>query len=98
MSRPTISERVVARLREQHGLDLPADTHIRRLHSGWAMKAAGAWSWSLWSPTEPDKVSYGSQWAATDLLKCKHWQIDTPNRSTPDLAIEPCTDCRRGGL
>lgn len=91
----SVSSRVVARLRDQHGVDLPADTYVRRLYSGWAMKANGAWSWSLWSNTDPSdrNLIYGSQWPATQLLRCKDWQIDPPTRNTPDRAIEPCKGC-----
>lgn len=85
-------DRIRKRLAEQHDITLPADTVLVRSYAGWAMKAAGAWSWSLWSRDLPR--GYGAQIPATDLLKCRHWTIDT---STLDQSIDPCLRCLREG-
>ena len=94
--------KAIVRIRERmlvdHGIDLPVDTEIRRTHAGRAMKSAGAWSWSLWSPSSPRDANYGSHYPATELLKCRNWEIELDNYTSPDKSIDPCLRCQRGGL
>lgn len=90
-------EKIAARLFIHHDIVLPPDTELRRLGGGQWARAQGRWSWSLWSPTVPAQATYGSQYAATDLLKCQNWEVDTPRRITPDLSIWPCVACQQHG-
>lgn len=82
-------DRFRRRLADQHQIVLPPGTELRRTHAGWAMKAAGAWSWFLWSPDLPRGL--GAQIPATALLRCRHWTIDT---STFDRTIDLCPRCQ----
>jgi hypothetical protein len=91
-----VSDRVFARLFLAHGIALPKDTELRRLGGGQWARAHGRWSWALWSSSQPSQTIHGSQYPATELLKCKNWSIDQPNRVSEDLSIWPCNTCQKG--
>jgi hypothetical protein len=91
-------DRIRQRLLRVHGIDLPADTELRRTHAGRAMKSQGAWSWSLFSPSNARDANYGSHYPATDLLKCRNWEIELDNYTSPDKSIDPCVSCQHEGL
>lgn len=94
----TAIERISQRLAADHGIEIPEDTELRRLGGGQWARAQGRWSWSMWSPTSPTLAPYGSQYPATELLRCTAWEIDKPNRTSPDLSIWPCVTCQQHEL
>lgn len=94
----SVVEKIAKRLWEDHQIALPPDTELRRLGGGQWARAQGRWSWSLWSFVSPSQACYGSQYPATDLLRCKTWEIDKPNRFTPDLSIWPCVRCQQNSI
>ena len=47
----------------------PADLCIRRTYAGHQQRNAGAWSWCLWSDTEPKAANVGSQDPASDIAR-----------------------------
>jgi hypothetical protein len=52
----------------------PADTKPRRTYAGYWQRSAGAWSWWLFSQSEPhafNGLDIASQFAASDLARCK---------------------------
>lgn len=86
-------DKIRERLATEHNITLPDDTELHRSRAGRSGLATGQWSWSLWSITMRDGL--GSQWTATDLLRCPSWIIDDASRVSPDRSIYPCTDCQR---
>ncbi len=93
----SLSERIVKRLREDHGLAdrVPDGSTIKRTHAGRHMRAWGAWSWYLVSPTGRP-VGYGSTFPASALAKCPHkWEFEHKTWADVDLSIDPCTACQR---
>lgn len=85
---------VIRRKFAEQGIEVPADTVVVRSYAGWAMRANGAWSWSLYSPSDP-RFNFGSQYPVGALAKCKHpWLIDPIERHTPDRSVYPCRDCQ----
>lgn len=80
----------------KQGIDLPADTEFVRSYAGRAMRASGAWSWSLYSPSDRT-VTFGSHYPVSVLAKCKDWDIEPLNNwRGPDRSIDPCDDCQKG--
>lgn len=91
--RPSALTKIRNRLATEHNITLPDDTELHRTRAGrWGL-ARGQWSWSLWSITMTDGL--GSQWTATDLLRCPEWSIEEPSRVSPDRSIYPCEACQK---
>lgn len=89
------AHRIRTRLAEEHGIEVPFDAELVRTYAGYWQRKEGAWSWSLWHPA--DRVTFGSQYPATELLRCPAWQVDPADRA-PDRSIYPCDDCQRHGI
>jgi hypothetical protein len=72
----TPGERLIARLRTEHGIDLPDGTRVQRTYAGYWQKAGGAWAWLL-VDTEGRMLrpSIGSPWPVTRLLRSKVWTL-----------------------
>ncbi|WNM70188.1 hypothetical protein [Myxococcus phage Mx1] len=48
----------------------PDDVQIQRIRAGAGDRMNGAWSWALWSATNPGETGdIGSQWPATEIAK-----------------------------
>lgn len=86
-------DKIRERLATEHNINLPDDTELHRTRAGRSGLTTGQWSWSLWSMTMRDGL--GSQWTATDLLRCPSWTIDDPSQNNPDRSIYPCNACQR---
>jgi hypothetical protein len=50
------------------GMDLPDDVQVERTHAGPSAKAAGAWTWTLFSPSSA-RLSVGGHVAMTSLMR-----------------------------
>ncbi len=59
-------ERLVKRLRKE-GWIIHDGYEFRRTRAGYWQRAAGAWSWVIWTGTH----EIGSQWPVADCLKAK---------------------------
>jgi hypothetical protein len=102
----TPSERLLARLRDELGLDLPEDTVIRRTYAGYWQRSRGAWSWFATQADgtpfkSPDGFSYsvGSQYPVGRLLQCQEPMATRDNKMSydRDISIDPCVICQRSG-
>ena len=63
------SERLLDRLRDELGLDIPTDATIERTYAGHWQKLAGAFVWTV--VKEPAYPVIGSGYTVTKLLKRK---------------------------
>ena len=79
MATATPSQRVARRLREQHGLDIPADAKCRPTRAGHWQRAQGALSWTLCDDDgreiHIDGYTVGSHEPATHLLRYDEWTL-----------------------
>jgi hypothetical protein len=98
VSASTPGARLVRRLREEHGIDIPATAHVLRTGAGRHQRAAGAWTWHLEAVEDGRRVfvPYGSQSRVTDLLRCRAWVVEQPTHWRPDATIDLCLDCSLG--
>lgn len=84
-----LSRRIV-RIAQARGLEFPGgedNYYIHRSRAGWAMRAAGAWSWWL-DPIDPSTRNYpsvGSQWPAKMVRE--DWELG--RTWGPDWSFDP---------
>ena len=83
--------RLLARLREEAGLDIPADAELVSLRPSRSARAAGAWSWAAYAP-EGHELCIGSQFAMGKLLRAPGLEVHR-QRDTGDWHVVP-----RGGV
>ncbi len=79
----TKAQRVLYRLRDELGLDIPQDAKVVRTYVGRWQKGGGAFLWYVFN----GKSIIGSQYTMTNLLKYKQWEIDSAMYD--DIAIVP---------
>lgn len=63
------SQKLIQRLKTELGIDIPDDVVIKTLRTGRHQKAAGAWSWCLWSTEHTNVTNIGSTYTVADLIK-----------------------------
>jgi hypothetical protein len=96
---PTPGTRLIRRLREKHGIDIPDSAYVRRTGAGRHQLAGGAWRWHMFASDDAGHLvlmPYGSQYTITELLRCRAWVIEQPTSRAPDANIDPCDGCARG--
>jgi hypothetical protein len=92
-----LAARLARRLREM-GQDVPEGMVLRRTHAGHWQRSQGAWSWTLDAP-DFSGLCYGSHYAASALVRCRHWTLDHHAEgrggSMDEVTIDPCRECAR---
>lgn len=87
----TPSERLVARLREECGLELPEGAYAARTFAGRHMLSAGAWRVRLCEADGmPIQPLTGSHWTVTELVRAERIEVTT-NRFG-DRSIDPSAE------
>ena len=84
-------QKLVQRLRDEHGLAIPDDFHFERVYAGHWQRSAGAWSWYMCYPAPGGGVQeIGSQWSVTELLRSKKpWDVGLEGGIRKTLTIIP---------
>jgi hypothetical protein len=65
------NRKLIDRLRSELKIELPADVEVRRTYAGRTQKNVGAWSWFLYSRTDPRITEYGSPHTVGELLRSR---------------------------
>ena len=90
----TPSERLVARLRKECGLELPEGAYATRTYAGQHMRAAGAWVMRLHAADHsPIQPWTGSHWTITDLLRSQQLEVGLDRWG--DRNIDPSAEDQR---
>lgn len=97
----TASERLIERLRAM-GLDLPADTVVKRTGYGYANRSRGAWTWRLvhdgddiFFPAPGGSMQcFGSADTVTSLAKAERLAV-VRYPGEPDLCVAPWSESDR---
>lgn len=94
----TPAERLIERLRAEHGLDIPAGARVRRTYAGWAQRSQGALSWYLVDTDGRDVqhlgCTIGSHTPAGDLVRAHRIDV-TVSRLTCCVFLDPATPDER---
>lgn len=88
MSRPTPSQRLLARLKAM-GVPIEDGAIITRTHAGYWQRRQGAWSWRVEQPDYrlPQQI-VGSHYPVTDLVRAPRL-VATRDEVTGDCSIDP---------
>ncbi len=87
---------MLERLRSELNINLPDDTVIRRTYAGYWQKAAGAFSWFFYSPSETITYDVGSSERVRDLVMCKKIRLLESGGIIELICEEPPTQIRGG--
>jgi hypothetical protein len=83
-------DRLLKRLRDELGIELPEQAEIRRTHAGRVQRSQGAWSWFVHIPLEAYKggqPQVGSHWQIRQLMAAR--RLEVSKAPWGDLEIGP---------
>ena len=86
----TLTDKLIKRLNEEHGMNIPADVYVRRTYAGHWQLSAGAWRWHF--ECQDRDINFrvnviGSQWTIKELLEAPFLSIYNPQWG--DIEIIP---------
>lgn len=99
-----VSERLLARLRELPGLDIPEGAVLKSLRPSGSQRNLGAWSWTVctsdglpvYKGSDGRALAVGSQWPMSELLKLG-MEANGPD-CNGDVTIEPPSAVQHQGI
>jgi len=86
MAQGFYTKKLLKRLREELGLDIPEDTVIHRTRAGRHQLAAGGWCWWISLRTG---ATIGSFYTVKELAKSPYLSSQVSEMSSQDLLIDP---------
>lgn len=90
MAQPRPIERLITRLNEECGTDMPLNCELRRTYSGRHQRAAGAWSWWITPHAGRWKGhAVGGYASVTELLRAKGLTMGESSDWQRDWIVDP---------